>query len=225
MSKHNLSHATEIDYGPAYHPGANGGRRGVPLVPGLVQVSLGAPLAADADGIAASQDTSAAGPLALTATPVSLGVARNVTITSAGDDSGATFTVVGADQYGAAMREDIAGANIATAAGAKAFGRIDSVSASAGTAGNVTVGWGDVLGLPYRIGGAYDVLAAYADGTEELASSTLVAGDGADATATTGDVRGTIDPATAADGGTVYRLWLKVHDAGSREGAYGVAQA
>lgn len=226
MARHTLTHASEIFHGGAQHNGAHQSKRGVPLTP-IVQVDLGAPDTADADGIATSQTPAAGGEqaLSLTADPVTLDVPRNVTVTSAGDETGRTFTVTGTDEYGEDMTEDITGANAGVASGAKAFKTVSSVTVDANTAGAVTVGFGDVLGLPYRIGGEYDLLAFYADATEELGSSTVVAGDDTAATATTGDVRGTVDPNTAADGSVNFRAWMKIHDPGSKTGAYGVAQA
>lgn len=224
MSEHTVSHASDIFFGPALNAGR--GKRGVPMTPGLIQINLGAPVATDADGVAASQSPSAGGALTLAASPVALDAPRNVTVTSAANEAARTFTVSGADEYGAAMSEAITGANAAAAAGTKAFSRVDSVTVDAATAGAVTVGWANVLGLPYRVGGAFDVLAFYTDGTEGLSGATLVAGDDTSpATTTTDDVRGTIKPGTAPNGTRVYRAWVKIHDASSSEGAYGVAQA
>lgn len=226
MSRHTISHAEKLFHGNAQANGANGAKRGVPLTP-IYQADLGAPVAADPDGIldgadanASAQSYSGSGLLLTT-----IDVPRNITCKgSLGADH--VVTVTGADVYGDVMSEQYTLSGTVSQAGAKAFSSVTRVDVAVGAAGDtVDVGWGDVLGLPYRIGGAYDVLSAYADGTEELATSTLVAGDATTATASTGDVRGTIGPATATNGTVNYRVWLKINDATSRTGAYGVAQA
>lgn len=83
-------------------------------------------------------------------------VARNIVITSNGNDSSGTYTVSGYDLYGFAMSEALAGANGTAAtpvavSGKKAFKYISSVTPS-GTVNStgVTVGTGDVFGLPVR---------------------------------------------------------------------------
>lgn len=201
-TKHNISRAAELYAGDANHPGLYGmnGRVGVPLST-IVKVSLGTPALGDADGLGLTQDGTALDantPAALTVTEMD--VPRNVTITSAGDDSGITFTVTGTDVYGEAVVETITGANAGLASGKKAFKTVTEVQPSAAAAGNISIGFGDVLGLPYRLNALSDVLAQYADGTEESASSVFVAGVGTAATATTGDVRGTVNPDTTLDG-------------------------
>ncbi|KEZ78312.1 hypothetical protein [Salinisphaera hydrothermalis] len=223
MSRHTISYADQLFHGKAVHHGAYRSQRGVPMTP-VVQVDLGVPAATDGDGIATDQTPAAGGVQMLTLDgQLNLDVPRNVTITSTGDDSGRAFTVRGRDQYGHAMSETIAGANAGKAEGAKAFAVVESVTVDDDTADAVSVGWATVLGLPFRIGGAFDVLHAFTDDTEEV--GTVVGGDDAPATATTGDVRGTIDPGSAPDGSRHYRVWLKIHDASSEAGAYGVEQA
>ena len=66
--------------------------------------------------------------------------AEKVTITSAGDDSGITFTVVGTNADGEAESEIVTGANAAVATSSKSFLTVTSITASASTAGNVTAG-------------------------------------------------------------------------------------
>lgn len=214
MGKHHLTSADNVFVGRAYHPGvhARHGACGAPIS-NITQVSLGTPLLADTDAVAGTQDGTALNgstPVVLTAAEVTLDVPRNVTITSAGDDSGITFTVNGRDEYGMAMTEVITGANAGLASGKKAFKVVTRIQPSAAAAGNVSAGFGDVLGLPYRLGKRADLLAQFAGDTEESASSVVVAGDGATATGTTGDVRGTINPNTALDGSTEIVVWMRV---------------
>jgi len=89
----------------------------------------------------------------------------------------AAATAVGRDYLGQIMTETIA----APGAGKKAFAVVNSI-----TAGTAT--WGVAYGLPYA--GASD---ADADGV-------ITAADAAVATATTGDVRGTVNFAANPDG-------------------------
>ena len=54
---------------------------------------------------------------------------RNITILSAGNDSGISFTAVGTDETGAAASESITGANADTATGTQIFTTITSITA------------------------------------------------------------------------------------------------
>lgn len=125
-------------------------------------------------------------------------ISRNVRITSAADDSGKTFTVVGYDLYGYPMSEVITGANAGVASGAKAFKYIASVTPSTTPAGNVSVGTGDVIGLPLRADYVGQLLINYND-TIITASTGFTAAVTTTATTTTGDVRGTYALQTASN--------------------------
>lgn len=89
-------------------------------------------------------------------------IARNVVITSNGNDSSGTYTVAGYDLYNFPMTEAITGGNSAAASGKKAFKYIASVTPS-GTVNStgVTVGTGDVFGLPVRADRQTQVLIEY----------------------------------------------------------------
>jgi len=119
-------------------------------------------------------------------------VARNVSLTSSGDDSGATFTVVGFDVYGQPMAETITGANAGTAVGKKAFKYILSIT-PAGTlaAGPATVsaGIGSVFGIPLRVDTIGDMVIYWNNAVQS--NGTFVAAVTTTPSATTGDVRGT----------------------------------
>lgn len=101
--------------------------------------------AADADGISTSQTPGAAGNLTITGALASGGVAtlgygRKVTITSAGNDSGRTFTVTGTDENGNAQTESITGPNIGTSTGTKNFLTVTQIAIDAAAAGAITAG-------------------------------------------------------------------------------------
>ena len=101
--------------------------------------------ALDADGIsaAASVGNNAAltiGGALASGGAVSLDSGRVVTILSAGDDSGISFTVTGTDVNGDAQTESITGANAGTATGSKYFKTISGITAVGNPAGNVSAG-------------------------------------------------------------------------------------
>jgi hypothetical protein len=113
----------------------------------------------------------------------------------------------------------------------KAFYQISSVAvAGGGTTTACTVGTTDVLGCPVRfINKGYISHIGWANTLGEDAAAAVVA-DTATATATSGDVRGTIDPSSACDG--INRLVVSillpaiaVGPNATRQGALGVTQA
>ena len=102
-------------------------------------------VALDADGIsvAASVGNNAAltiGGALASGGSVTLSHGRIVTILSAGDDSGISFTVTGTDVNSDAQTESITGANAGTATGSKYFLTISGISAVGNPAGNVSAG-------------------------------------------------------------------------------------
>ena len=65
---------------------------------------------------------------------------RVVTILSAGDDSGISFTVTGTDVNGDSQTESITGANAGTATGSKYFKTVTAIAAVGDPAGDVSAG-------------------------------------------------------------------------------------
>jgi len=129
----------------------------------------------------------------------------------------AVLTVTGTDEFGNTVVESSASGT--SMAGKKAFKTVTSVVPSANIT-SATVGTGDVLGLPAFLPGAGRVLAELEDGAAATAG-TLVAGvRTTPATATTGDVRGTYDPNSAADGSKAFELVVALDDPSDK----GVAQ-
>lgn len=219
MAQTTVSRSNEIFYGSGVR---SGNPRPAPLTPARILLSLGSPVAADADGYAAAQAVAAAGNLTLDGALAGVAdVPRNVVITSAGDDSGITFTVTGTDIYNHALTETITGADTAAASGKKAFKRVTQIAASAAAAGNVSAGTGDVLGLPYAAISAAQVPAVWFNDAVD-GSATIVKAVTSTASATTGDVRGTVDPDSACDGSVVQVEMYP--DPSSAETLYGVAQ-
>ena len=181
----------------------------------LVNISLGAPDAADANGYVESQNLTAAGVFSADTTVAAalagaalLGTAdvpRNVVAAWTGT---AVLTITGTDEYGATVVESSASGT--SLAGKKAFKTITNVSTSADIT-SLTVGTGDVLGLPVHVPGAAYIFAELEDGAAATAG-TIVAGVSTAATATTGDVRGTYDPNSAANGAKVFNLFAALPD-------------
>jgi len=262
MSKHSISHASQLYFGDAYNPVAFGsnGRPGAPINP-LTKVSLGSPAVLDADGIvAAATSTELPDTATITYTTATdnttpldgaiaapstvflnganvlvwvLDVPRNVTATVTHGSSvvAMTILVTGYDYYGAPMSELLtiaATGTSQTAAGKKAFKYIYSVAFTAAadaTANTANVGWGDVLGLPYRLPAVTDFFTngTYFNSVLESTAPTVVAAVDTAATTTTGDVRGTVDLNSATDGSAI-SVWYAT-DPASATTLFGVTQA
>ena len=201
------------------------------------------PQAPVASNIAAVQTTSAT--IALTAgtsvksvvrvdgtTVLQLDCPRAVSIVSGtGTLTNRDVTITGYDYYGQAMSEVIATGTVqsTTVAGKKAFYQILSASISGALGATIAVGTTDVLGLPVRVTDGGYICHVGWNGSFALDTGTFVAAATATATTTTGDVRGTFDPSTAADG--IKRLVLgimlpaiAVGPSATRIGALGVNQ-
>lgn len=200
MSKAHLSHANEIFHGNAYDAKAfaHYGRKGIPIH-SAYYYSFGDVAAADPDGYAEAQAVAGAGYLTLDgALGGEADVARGIVV-DADDAATAVLTVTGTDLYGNPLVESITLNGTTAVAGKKAFKTVTSIYASAACTGNVFVGTTDVLGLPFAATAKSRVIDVFFNDAKD-ASATIVAADATTATATTGDVRGTIDPATACDG-------------------------
>ena len=220
-----LTRRTDLRFGPVDFP-ANyddqGERRGVPFDP-LTQVALGAAAALDADGYAQAQAVAAAGNLTLNGVlEGEADIARGVSVVSAGaGDTTQTVTVTGTDHWGQAVRETITLNGTTTVNSKKAFLTVTTAAMSAATAGNVSLGTSDVLGLPYRAASKDDVVRVSVGGAWDD-SATVVAGVDTTPSATTGDVRGTVDTNAACNGSTV-TVWMAI-DPTSKNTAYGKDQ-
>lgn len=162
-----------------------------------------------------------------------LDVPRVVTVTTgAGSPVDQNVTISGFDIYGQPMSEVIATGAVAstTTAGQKAFYQISSATISGSPVETVSVGTGDVFGCPVRFTNAGYLARVGWDNALAEDAATVVVADTATATTTTGDVRGTVAPSSAADG--VKRLVVGVlvtalaaGPTATRAGALGVTQA
>jgi hypothetical protein len=159
-----------------------------------------------------------------------LDVPRAVSVTQVGGGSNRNFTVSGYDYYGQPMSEVITSSAGSAVDGQKAFYEIASITVSGGTTTAITVGTTDIFGAPVRIADAGYVASVKWDNTLAQDTGTFVAADTATATTTTGDVRGTYAPSSAADGSKrlVMGILLNAIAVGpnaTRTGALGVTQA
>lgn len=185
----------------------------IPLMP--VRIMLDAPDTADPNGYVESQNLTAAGVFSVDTTVAAAlaaaaldGVAdvpRNVVAAWTGT---AVLTVTGTNRQGDVIVESSASGT--SFAGKKAFKTITDISVSGNVTG-LTVGTGDVLGLPIFLPQATDVIKELEDNAVPTAG-TIVAGDRTTPTATTGDTRGTYDPNSACNGSKVFELIALVRD-------------
>lgn len=120
----------------------------------------------------ANASIAGAGALSLLANTVGPnGYGYKLIITSAGNDSGITFTITGikvGDLTNTVVSEIVTGANATTATSSNFYARVDSITASGASAGNVKIGTTGSLALPRtRVKGLYFVGTATA-GTIKL---------------------------------------------------------
>lgn len=234
MAGHNLTGAAWVTLGnaefqPAMSESGNAGKRGVRMAHAHLK-KFGAIVTADPDGVCdgatatAAATLSATGALADSDGVATFDVPRAVSLFATSNLSTVTITITGTDEYGQALVEDVAAPNTTTVNGKKAFSTITSVASDGAVATALDVGSANIFGLPVRLSDVGDFLSLRVDGADDV--PTLVAGlsTTAAATATNGDVRGTVAPATAADGSKVFTILMNVADNQNTTGAYGIAQ-
>lgn len=140
-----------------------------------------------------------------------------------------TITVSGFDEYGVAMSELFtvtATGTTKAVAGKKAFKYVKSIAITAAgdaTANTLNAGFGDVLGLPFRMDNKNKFIPM-GNGAPD-ASATLVIADDTAATTSTGDVRGTVDFNTASDAAKLFAGCLIPASRSDAVLAFGVTQA
>lgn len=225
-TRHTVSRADVLYSGGAYYPPAN-------AVPGLPMdvfnyINFLVLAAAAANNICTSQASSGGtNALTINGSLASSGVAtpdapRNVV---AAWTTTAVATVTGTDYYGQPQTEVSASGTSMT--GKKAFKTITAVTFSVAVTG-ATVGTGVKFGLPYR-GDTNGVLDVLMDNAPDTTYTFTPADTTSPATSSTGDVRGTIQFATAPNGTHSYAINMKIADrtggVGKIVGAYGVTPA
>jgi hypothetical protein len=218
--------ATTCPFLPASFPqtGGNYGGAGalVNAVTSAITVGGQPPILGVANSIITSSSITAGTPATLNGTIVSAGVAtldvaRNIV---AAWTTTSIMTVTGTDIYGQVQTESSASGTTMT--GKKTFATITAVNVSVSVTA-ATVGSGNVLGLPFRTASGDIFAKQFGDAPD--ASTFVVADVTSPATATTGDVRGTVTAAGTLNGSTVYSMLIKPYDSASQVGLFGVTPA
>lgn len=174
---------------------------------GIAVIDLGIPNASDADGILVAQDMTSIGSTTTfaatyTGTEAQMGrYGRNVVIDASGVATG-NVRVQGRDYLGQPMTEAIALNGTTAVSGIRAFRYIDAIDWTSANAVNLTVGWGNALGLPYR---CLAMVVEIKNNSAAATAGTLVPGLPITNTAngTNADPRGTYLPATVIPNGSV----------------------
>ena len=127
-------------------------------------------------------------------------VARCVTVTSGGNDTGIAFLIKGYDIYGQPMSQLLTGASGAAATTTKAFYSVISITPNGAVATTAEAGTSDTFGLPVALtdkGYVPNIGWANVLGNDTGTLTTAVI---TTATTTTGDVRGTYVTSSASNG-------------------------
>lgn len=212
----------------------------VAVAAGIVKGATGATEAPNANTITITADTAGASPLdqaaLLTTTTVNnqtvmvLDVPRNVTAAINTAVGNITVLVTGYDQYRVAMTELLSIAAAGTAVvGLKAFKYIRSIALTSDaddSAKVINVGFGSLLGLPYKLAEKSDLLSMFFDDALDVPSAIAKAVTTSPATNITGDVRGTVAIATVGNlnGTKTLKGWMSVADPNTATGLRGVTQ-
>ncbi len=152
----------------------------------------------------------------MAATTFASGVARNVTVTTAGtNDAGKKCTITGTDVFGNAITEEITSTGSAeTIAGAKMFLTVSAVECSAQYAANITVGSGTLCasavagGNRTRLKG-YSIVSAGTAGLVDFINGTPDSGTIIFKAQTIGTDNATVDN-TIPDEGMLFKAGLSV---------------
>lgn len=174
-------------------------------VDGLTTVDIPAPVAALATGILNAQSIAAAGtssPVVGFSPSVMGRYGRNVTVVASGAAT-SNVTVYGYDYLGQAMKESFTLTGATPVVGKKMFADIVNVAYGLTAGTTINVGYGAVLGVPYKVLGTQITNELISDVTPTAGA--LVAGVTTQ-TLTSGDPRGTYTPNLAPDGVRSYRF-------------------
>jgi hypothetical protein len=196
----------------------------------IVPVALAATAVCAAQAVAGAGNATINGTLATSGT-ATFDYARVFTIvTSNAGNTTQTVTITGTDYYGQTQTQTLTCNGTTTVTSTKTFKTITRVAVSAALTGNLSVGSGDVFGLPYAVTDAgYMLRTGWSNAVADNAG-TFVAAVSTTPSATTGDVRGTFLPSTAANGTRrlVIAIGMTAIQAGptaTKAGAIGVTPA
>lgn len=192
----------------------------------LNRFDLGVPIAASANGISLSQAVAAAGLALLNGAAIVSGAFSSATPRNivAAWTGASIITVRGTDQYGEPLTESSASGTAFV--GKKAFKTVTSVTFSAAVTA-ATVGFGNVLGLPFSAITLGRLIAGLrVDGVEDTGVTFVAADATSPATATTGDTRGTVTPAAGLvpNGTRRFTATMYISDTSTKTAVFGVDQ-
>lgn len=144
------------------------------------QVSAANAVAADADGVHAAIECSDSETTEVTTGITNPAVPRNITATAggtAGDIKAVQVTITGTNYDDEVITETLPAFTVDTAGivtGSKAFKTVTGISIPAmdGAGATVTIGWGDKLGLPFKLA-QNTVLFAFLGNTKEGTAPTV----------------------------------------------------
>lgn len=106
----------------------------------IISATVGPLASASANAIVTAASGTAGTPFTLTTSPYVLDATRRIIITSTQTETGRTFSVVGTDWNGQQVSETISGVSASPVQSAYDYATIISITPSANTAGNITVG-------------------------------------------------------------------------------------
>ena len=189
---------------------------------GMGTVNIEALVTADADGIldgetiATAVDTTTFN--ALYSDSVMGKFGRNVTVVSDGAAT-TTVTITGKDYLNQPLVETLTLNGTTAVLGSKMFKRVDNVVAAITAARSVDVGWGNKLGLPYKVEA---MMLETVSGVVPANAGAMTAGSVATASATSSDARGFYAPhANFVPNGTrTYELSCKL----DQDNLHGIVQ-
>jgi hypothetical protein len=202
----------------------------VPLTKGAANIAAASAYTAAITLTAGTGVTSVIRADGVTALQVDVPRALSITI-GAGTITNRNVTITGYDYYNQPMSEVIATGTTqsTTVNGKKAFYQITAATVSGAVGATVSIGTTDIFGAPVRFNDkGYLARVGWNDTLAENAA-TVVDADATTATTTTGDVRGTVAPSTAADGAKrlvvgILLTAIQVGPNATRAGALGVNQ-
>lgn len=175
-------------------------------IDGIVSVDFPAPVAANATNIMNAQSIAtagSAGPAATFSSALMSRYGRNVTVVASGAAT-SNVTIAGYDYLGQPIKESFTLTGATPVVGKKMFADIVGATFGATAATTINVGFGAVLGLPYKAVGSnplFELTAGANPGTPGV----IVPGVDVQ-TITSGDPRGTYAPNAVPDGAKTYRL-------------------
>jgi hypothetical protein len=202
----------------------------VPLTKGAANIAAASAYTAAITLTAGTGVTSVIRNDGVTALQVDVPRALSITI-GAGTITNRNVTITGYDYYGHPMSEVIATGTTqsTTVNGKKAFFQITAATVSGAVGATVSIGTADIFGAPVRFNNRGYLARVGWDNTLAENAATATVADATTATTTTGDVRGTVAPSTAADGAkrlvvAILLTAIQVGPNATRAGALGVNQ-